>query len=186
MHQVRVFRGGPSDFVTHLKSNSSLPRSANTFSTYWEDKFPMPLHFYSGRRILKAARLFPIAEANPRALEALKNPREAVLEPQARGTDRPPVHEGNSSSLSLPPPKNSRQSPPPPVPAASQKNVSGQCYTTVVLGPEDQGGVGLATPQTPSFTVIRFPESHPLDPSACPPGGFLPPPRPGKGLGPPG
>ncbi|GAA0164246.1 hypothetical protein LIER_19931 [Lithospermum erythrorhizon] len=68
----------PSDFVAHPKSNSALPRSAkhkadaHAFSTYWEDKSPMPLHFYSDRSVLKADGLFPIAEAKPRALEALR------------------------------------------------------------------------------------------------------------------
>ncbi|GAA0176218.1 hypothetical protein LIER_29251 [Lithospermum erythrorhizon] len=69
--------GIPSDFVAHLKSNSTLPRSvkhrvdANAFSTYWEDKSPMPLQFYLDRRVLKDVGLFPIDEANPGALEAL-------------------------------------------------------------------------------------------------------------------
>ncbi|GAA0156153.1 hypothetical protein LIER_13710 [Lithospermum erythrorhizon] len=70
----------PSSFMAHLKSNSALPRSvkhkadAHACSTYWKDKSSMPFHFYTDCLVLKAAGLFPIADADPRVLEALRPP----------------------------------------------------------------------------------------------------------------
>ncbi|GAA0175490.1 hypothetical protein LIER_28655 [Lithospermum erythrorhizon] len=52
-----------------------MPRhkaDAHAFSTYWGDKLPMPLHFYMDRRVLQAAGLSPIADAELGALEVLR------------------------------------------------------------------------------------------------------------------
>ncbi|GAA0155035.1 hypothetical protein LIER_12858 [Lithospermum erythrorhizon] len=65
-------------FISHSKSNGALPRSgkhkadAHAFSTYWGDKLPMPLQFYTDFRVLKAVGLSPIADADLGALEALR------------------------------------------------------------------------------------------------------------------
>ncbi|GAA0186402.1 hypothetical protein LIER_33690 [Lithospermum erythrorhizon] len=61
----------------HPKSLRELPRSdkhkadAYAFSTFWGDKSSIPLHFYTDRRVLKAS-LYPIADADPGSLEALR------------------------------------------------------------------------------------------------------------------
>ncbi|GAA0156086.1 hypothetical protein LIER_13660 [Lithospermum erythrorhizon] len=67
-------QGAPFGFMAHPKSYSIFPCSAKhkvdayAFSTFWEDKLPMPLYFYTDNRVLKAAGLFPIADADLRAL----------------------------------------------------------------------------------------------------------------------
>ncbi|GAA0147301.1 hypothetical protein LIER_07037 [Lithospermum erythrorhizon] len=63
-------QGVPFDFMAHLKSHGSLPRSSKykadeqAFSTYWEDKLPMPLHFYTDRCVMKATGLSHIADVD--------------------------------------------------------------------------------------------------------------------------
>ncbi|GAA0161059.1 hypothetical protein LIER_17466 [Lithospermum erythrorhizon] len=69
-------QGVPFGFTSHPKSKGALPRNAKqkadpiAFSTYKGDRCPMPLHFYTDRRVLKAAGLSPIADADLGALEA--------------------------------------------------------------------------------------------------------------------
>ncbi|GAA0148153.1 hypothetical protein LIER_07674 [Lithospermum erythrorhizon] len=71
-------QGVPFGFMARPKSPSALPRSAKhkadayAFSTYWGDKLPMPLHFYTDRQVLKDAGLSSIADADLGALEALR------------------------------------------------------------------------------------------------------------------
>ncbi|GAA0146009.1 hypothetical protein LIER_36240 [Lithospermum erythrorhizon] len=60
------------------RSHSALPRSAkhkadaHAFSTFLDDKLPMPIHFYTDRRVIRAVGLFPPVDANPGALDALR------------------------------------------------------------------------------------------------------------------
>ncbi|GAA0187004.1 hypothetical protein LIER_34292 [Lithospermum erythrorhizon] len=89
----------------------------------------------------------------------VQNPQEAALGPQDMGIDTPPGPEGHSSPLS--PPRDQCQDPPPlanPTLVAAQENASGQYSATVVLEPEDQGGVSFATLQTPSSVPLPTPE----------------------------
>ncbi|GAA0149227.1 hypothetical protein LIER_08456 [Lithospermum erythrorhizon] len=71
-------QGVPFGFMAHPKSHGAIPRSAKhkvdayAFSTLWEDKLPMPLHFYTDHHILKAEGLFPTTDADLGALEALR------------------------------------------------------------------------------------------------------------------
>ncbi|GAA0155211.1 hypothetical protein LIER_12988 [Lithospermum erythrorhizon] len=68
----------PLGFVTHPKSNPSLPRSprhkadAHGFSSYSEGKPPMSVYFYTNPRVLMDTCLFPITDADPGVLEALR------------------------------------------------------------------------------------------------------------------
>ncbi|GAA0138624.1 hypothetical protein LIER_42543 [Lithospermum erythrorhizon] len=59
-------RRDPFSFTSRHKED------AHAFSTFWEDKYPMPIHFYTDRRVIRDAGLIPPTDANPRALEALR------------------------------------------------------------------------------------------------------------------
>ncbi|GAA0156724.1 hypothetical protein LIER_14148 [Lithospermum erythrorhizon] len=54
-----------------LRSTKHMAGSI-AFSTYWENKCPMPLHFYSDQRVLKAAGLSIGSDVDLGALEALR------------------------------------------------------------------------------------------------------------------
>ncbi|GAA0162289.1 hypothetical protein LIER_18413 [Lithospermum erythrorhizon] len=91
--QPYVGRGVPFGFTSHPKSKGVLPKTAKhkadaiAFSTYWGDRRPMPLHFYTDHRVLKAASLSPIAKADLGALDTLRvsysMPDHAPLSPLA-------------------------------------------------------------------------------------------------------
>ncbi|GAA0169489.1 hypothetical protein LIER_23964 [Lithospermum erythrorhizon] len=87
--------------AVHLEMKGSLPTrkskgtlslsvkhkaDAIVFSTYWANRRPMPLHFYSDHRVLKAAGLSPSSDVDPGTLEALRatyNVHNHVLPPHA-------------------------------------------------------------------------------------------------------
>ncbi|GAA0185612.1 hypothetical protein LIER_32900 [Lithospermum erythrorhizon] len=104
--------GVPSGFTSHPKSKSAPLRTAKhkadaiAFSTYWADRRPMPLHFYSDHRVLRAVDLFLISDACLGALEAL------------RVTFNVPDH---------------APSPPPEIPAASSDQLPLSLFQSVAL-----------------------------------------------------
>ncbi|GAA0166548.1 hypothetical protein LIER_21679 [Lithospermum erythrorhizon] len=85
--------------MDHPKSTSALTKTtkhkadAHAFSTYWEDKPSMPLHFYTDRRVLKAAGPFPPAGADLGVLEVLRVsfsvPDHALLPPSTAPVSGP-------------------------------------------------------------------------------------------------
>ncbi|GAA0184402.1 hypothetical protein LIER_31690 [Lithospermum erythrorhizon] len=115
----------------------------------------------------------------PSFMEAVaQNPQEADSEPQGPGADAPPGLERNSSPSPPSSPRNQCQgqpSPAYPASVAAQGNASEQHFATIVLEPEDQGGVGLTTPHTPSSAPFPVPKSCLKGPSISPPGSSLPP-----------
>ncbi|GAA0156228.1 hypothetical protein LIER_13768 [Lithospermum erythrorhizon] len=61
------------------------------------------------------------------------------------------------------------------VPDAALVDAGEEHSATVVLGPEDQGGAGLAVSQTPSSVPFSAPVSQHMKQAMSPPGGSLPP-----------
>ncbi|GAA0157155.1 hypothetical protein LIER_14480 [Lithospermum erythrorhizon] len=70
--------GVPSGFTSHPNSKRALPRSTKhkadpiALSTYWANRRPMPLHFYSGHQVLTAVGLFPGSNVYLGTLKALR------------------------------------------------------------------------------------------------------------------
>ncbi|GAA0162296.1 hypothetical protein LIER_18419 [Lithospermum erythrorhizon] len=91
------------------------------------------------------------------------NFQDAALESSGKGTNTPPSPEGHFSSK--PPLLGQNQNPlssTPQVPHSALVDTGEQHSTTVILGPEAQGGAGLAVPQTPSSVPFSVPESQPM------------------------
>ncbi|GAA0161174.1 hypothetical protein LIER_17550 [Lithospermum erythrorhizon] len=113
----------PGDLSSSLSRGSGFPQTFQPASPppevyccpSWIDQAqgglsrPMPLHFYSDPRVLKAARISPGSVADPEALEALRatyNESDHVPPPPPATLSSPPTPTGASTSrkrIGLPP-----------------------------------------------------------------------------------